>query len=114
MTSQPDGGSSHERRHDPAGPRHHPAENHSPEPDGNVTVEDPREREAARRTDRRIGLLSYGVTAVALASILLAFERDLVPVPESALGWVTIGAAVTMVLVALGRFSRTRSRQQDG
>lgn len=113
MLSQPDDGSSDEHRREPAGPRHQPAENHFHETDGNVAFEDLRDREAARRTARRIGVLSYGITAVALASIVLAFERDLVPVPESALSWVTIAGAATMMLVALGRYTRMRSRQSD-
>lgn len=111
MLSQPDDGSSDDRRRKPVAPRHQLAEDCLGESDGNDTLEALRDRKAGRGTAWRMGFLSYGITAVALASVVLILERDLVPVSESALSWVTIAGAATMMLIALSRYTRTRSCQ---
>ncbi|GAB7092205.1 hypothetical protein JCM18237_24760 [Halorubrum luteum] len=110
MLSQPDGGSSDDHRRKPVAPRHQLAENHLDETDGNDAFE-AQDTEVGRGIARRMGFLSYGIAAVTLASVVLILERDLVPVPESALSWVTIAGAATMMLIALARYGRTHSRQ---
>ncbi|WP_096390411.1 hypothetical protein [Halopenitus persicus] len=111
MPSQPDDGPSDDPRREPAGPRHRRAEKHLGESDRHDAFEPLDGGEAGRVTARRMGTLSYGITAVILASVALVVERDLVPVPEFALSWVTIAGATTMLLTALTRYARTRSRQ---
>lgn len=110
MHSQPDDGSDDGRRREPDSPRHQPSENHSIETDGKDTP-DTRDGKPVRGTTRRAGLVSYGITAVTLTGVVLILEREFVPVSESALSWATIAGAATMMLIALTRYTRRRSRQ---
>lgn len=110
MHSQPNDGSGDDRPREFDTPRHELAENCSSETDGNDTFE-AWYSEAGRLTARQKGFLAYGITAVTLAGIVLVLERDLVPVPESALSWITITGAAILLLIALVRYTQTRSRQ---